>query len=51
MRDLLDGKQPVRDDDDGMPTDDTPSSSVPIAGKPVDGGGFGGLDPEPQPGT
>ena len=51
VKDLLKGKQPVREEPDNMPSDDTPSSSVPIAGKPADGGGFGGMGPEPQPGT
>ncbi len=50
VSDLLEGKQPVREQDDDMPTDDTPSSSVPIAGTSSGGGGFGGMDPEPQPG-
>ncbi len=48
---LLAGKQPVRESDDAPPPSDQPSASVPTIDKPSKGGSFGGLDPEPQPGT
>ncbi len=52
IKDLLAGKQPVREAEDVPPSSsDQPPSSVPSFGKPRDGGGFGGMDPEPQPGA
>ena len=54
IKDLLAGKQPVREvPEDTPPSGDQPSSSVPSFGKPRDGqgGGLGGMDPAPQPGS
>jgi len=51
IKDLLKGKQPVREVDDTPPSDDKPASSVPSFGNPRDKGGFGGMDPEPQHGS
>ncbi len=51
IKDLLAGKQPSRPDVDDAPPSDEPTASVPASGKPAKEPGFGGLDPEPQPGT
>ncbi len=51
IKDLLAGKQPVREQLDDSPPSDQPTASVPVSGKPARGTGLGGLDPEPQPGT
>jgi len=51
IKDLLAGKQPSRPEEDDAPSSDEPTTSVPVSGKPAKEGGFGGLDPEPQPGS
>ena len=51
IKDLLAGKQPSRPEDGDASSSDEPTTSVPASGKPAKEGGFGGLDPEPQPGS